>query len=353
LWRGIEGVVSAHDVSAVNIECPLTGSKFAGAKTGMSLRADPRCARGISAGGFNVATLANNHILDMGAVGLRDTLHALGEAGVETVGAGLDLTDATRPLTLEVNGVSIAILAFAEREFSTASETGPGAWPLDPIDNHYQIAEARRHADYVIVSLHGGNEWFPLPSPQMVKTCRYLVDSGASAVVSHHTHVASGIEIFGGAPIVYGTGNFLFEWPITMPAAWYRGNMVSLTFRLGHRVGVELIPYVQCREELGVHLMVGEEAAEFSREIERLSATITDADALGDAWQDFCRGKQREYIAKLVASNRLADTLWSRGLLPVGLLKKRALMLLNLVRCQSHRNVLIEVLEQISGGTGR
>jgi poly-gamma-glutamate synthesis protein (capsule biosynthesis protein) len=98
--------------------------------------------------------------------------------------------------------------------------------------------------------------------------------------------------------------------------------------------------------------MVEEEAAEFSYEIEHLSATLADPDALADAWQGFCRGKQREYVAKLVAWNRVADTLWSRGLLPVGMLKKRALMLLNLVRCQSHRNVLIEVLEQISGGAG-
>ena len=346
-WNPIADVTRAHDLCIVNLECPLTCSDTPISKEGPHLRADSRCAAGIRAGGFDVVTLANNHILDMGEQGLFDTLQACQEAGLKTVGAGGNLTEATRPLIVEVGETKIAVLAFAEHEFSIASRATAGAWPLDVIDNHYQIALARKRADFVLIVLHGGNEGYPLPSPRVVKICRYFVDLGASAVVCHHSHVASGMEVVQqGVPIIYGTGNFLFDWPTPRPAGWYTGYMVSLKVQGSAVTEVELVPYVQCHEKPGVRLMQGEEAKSFHQEIARLSDIIERWDTLMREWQAFCRGKQTEYLARLVSSHRLEEFLWNRGLFSPRCIKNRIPGLLNLVRCQAHREVLTEILQQ-------
>jgi len=213
VWGGLLEILTNGDLSVVNLECPLTYRKTPILKAGPHLRADPRCAESIHAGGFDVVTLANNHILDMGQEGLLDTCQACQEAGLSTVGVGRNLSEANRPLIQTVKGIRVAIIALAEHEFSIATYDKAGACALDPIENYYQIMRAKELADFVLVVFHGGNEYYALPSPRMVKTCRYFVDCGAHAVVCHHTHVPSGIEFYHDAPIVYGTGNFLFDWP--------------------------------------------------------------------------------------------------------------------------------------------
>lgn len=349
-WRDIREVTESHDLCVVNLETPLTHSDTPIAKSGPHLRAEPGCAFGIRAGGFTVATLANNHILDMGERGLIDTLQACHAAGLNTVGAGRDLAEAARPLVVRLNGLSVAILTFAEHEFSIATDSSAGAWPLDIIDNHQQISAAREEADFVLVILHGGNEGYPLPSPRLAKTCRFFADSGADAIVCHHAHISSGTEVWHGVPIMYGTGNFLFDSEPPQPESWYKGYMVSFEIRR-HRVDhFELIPYVQCREEAGVRLLDSNEAESFRKELEQLSEVISDPDRLESSWQKFCNHRQRESMTKLLSMNRVLDVLLSRNLIPLRLFKRRFPVMLNLLRCQAHHDVLIETLEQLSLG---
>lgn len=348
-WHDIPDVTESHDLSIVNLECPLTRSDSPIVKSGPHLRSDPRCAAGIRAGGFDVVTLANNHILDMGEQGLLDTLKTCREAGLRTVGAGRNLSEAVQPLFLTIKDTRIAILAFAEQEFSIATPNTAGAWPLDEIANYYQISQAQEEADFVLISLHGGNEGYPLPSPRLNKVCRYFAALGAGAVVCHHSHVAGGMEVVHGVPIVYGTGNLLFDWPSPRPPGWYKGFMVSLQLKGYKAVSVELIPYVQCQGDVGLHLLQGEEAASFQQEVQTLSAIIQDSEALEREWLRFCRDSQNYYVARLVAANQLSFRLWSRGILRLNH-KSRVSGLLNLIQCQAHRDVLIENLRRASKG---
>ena len=350
LWRGVTEVTEAHDLCVVNLESPLTHSHTPITKSGPHLRADPACAFGIRTGGFTVATLANNHILDMGEEGLVDTVHACQAAGISTVGAGRNLAEATRPLVVRLNNLKVAILAFAEHEFSIATDGSAGAWPLDIIDNHKQISAAREETDFVLVILHGGNEGYHLPSPRLAKTCRFFADSGADAIICHHTHTSSGTDVWNGVPIVYGTGNLLFDVEPAPHSSWYQGYMVSLDIRR-HRVEhLQLIPYVQSPEAASIRLLEGNEAAEFTRELERLSKIISDAQHLESCWQKFCNNRQRESMTKLLSGNRVLDALLSRDLIPLRLLRRRFPVMLNLLRCEAHHDVLVETLEQLSAG---
>lgn len=347
LWPGVAREASDHDLCIVNLECPLTNSNTPMPKSGPHLRADPRCAEGIKGGGFHLVTLANNHILDMGEQGLTDTLSACHTAGIETVGAGRTLTEATAIKYLKIKELNIAIINVAENEFSIATNTSAGAWPLDLIENYRQIQEAKAKADFILVILHGGNEYYPLPSPQMQNTCRFFAEVGADSVVCHHSHVPSGIECYNGVPIFYSTGNFLFDWPTRRPPGWYSGYMVSLIVCKHEAVRTKLLPYWQCKDDTGVHRMNEIEEAAFLDDIKRLSRIIAEESALTQAWEKFCEERRLYYLSSALSLTRIERKLLKMGLWPFWRLRRQGLrILLNLVRCESHNDVLIKVLNE-------
>lgn len=348
VWSGISADLQDSDLRISNLECPLTNHDIPIVKTGPKLSASPACAEQIRAGGFDVLTLANNHIMDMGRQGLIDTIEACSAAGLKTVGAGCDLKEACRPLLIEIRGIRIAILAFAEHEFSIATAGAAGACPLDPIDNYYQLQEAKAQADFVLVVFHGGNEYYSLPRPGMVKTCNFFVDCGANAVVCQHTHVPGGVQIYKDTPIIYSTGNLLFDWPTERPTGWYTGYMVKLGIQPKAVISLKLIPYFQFQNTPGIKHMVGEEKALFLQEIERLSLVIADARQLEQEWRTFCRSQQLDYMCNLFYRSSFERKLFRRFplLLSRWLTRDRAALVLNLLRCESHREILIEILSR-------
>lgn len=154
--------------------------------------------------GFDVCTLANNHILDYGTTCCLDTKRLLEEDGIKTVGIGENLSRAADILYLKKENETLAIINCCEHEFSIATEETAGANPLNPIQQYYKIQEARQSADYVLVIVHGGHEYYQLPSPRMKETYRFFIDAGADAVINHHQHCYSGYEEYKGKPIFMG-----------------------------------------------------------------------------------------------------------------------------------------------------
>jgi poly-gamma-glutamate synthesis protein (capsule biosynthesis protein) len=202
-------LIETADLSFTNLECPLTTHNHAINKSGPALKANPACVEALKP--FSVVGLANNHILDFGKQGLADTLAACDQAGLITIGVGLDLKQAQQPFIQEVKGIKIAIIAIAEHEFNQSENAGAGSAPIDPIDNYQQIQQAKAQADIVIVTLHGGNEYFPYPRPGLRKLCQHYVDLGVEAVICHHPHVPGTYEYYQGKPIIYSLSNFIFD----------------------------------------------------------------------------------------------------------------------------------------------
>lgn len=352
VWGDLPDLLAAADLSMVNLECPLTNSNTPIAKSGPHLRADPRCAVGIRAGGFDVVTLANNHILDMGERGLLDTLATCREAGLHVVGAGRNLAEATTPLFLEINGIRLAILALAEHEFSIATPQKAGAWPLDVIDNYYQITQVRQKADFVLVLLHGGNEYYPLPGPRLVKTCRYLVDLGTNAVICHHTHVASGLEVYRRAPIIYGTGNFLFDCREPRTREWYMGYLVKLDIQPNRVTATQLLPYWQCQEQPSVQQMNAIESKIHLDRIADLSTVIGNPGRLEEEWTRMCSSQAPSVLAAVFSLSRFERLLVRHGIMPRWRFDERHLRRgLNYIACESLRSVLEFALEKYGGVT--
>lgn len=338
------------DLSITNLECPLTNTLDPIKKKGPNLIADPGCVDAIKFGGFDIVSLANNHAMDQDEKGLRDTLQICREAGIKTVGAGENLGAAISPLFLTIKDKRIAILNFAEHEFSIATQNSAGAAPLNPIKNYYQILEAKRNSNTVIVIIHGGNEHYPLPSPRMVETYRFFADLGVTAIIGHHTHCPSGFEVYNGVPIFYSLGNFIFDWKDKMLESWYEGYFIKLTIVKNKVANIVLTPYYQCKNDPGLRLMDEDESTEFLEKIEEYSKIIHDSDLLEKKRLSFCKSHRVDYLSMLLSLNIFQRQLLKRNLLPGFFLKKKRLItLLNLFRCEAHKDVTVEIVKQEFG----
>ena len=247
LFKDLVPEFTAADYSVVNLECPLIDAPSPIAKSGPVLGVDACCAATLRNAGICAVNLANNHIMDHGPQGLRRTIRACADAGLEVVGAGENLVAAGQPLIKEIAGMRVAFLGMAEREFCIAGHDAPGANPLDMIDFRRLVRKRQRDYDHLIVLLHGGKEYYPYPSPRLQKTCRFLVEEGASAVVCQHSHCAGTFEVYRNAAIVYGQGNLLFDLNID-EEGWWDGFLVKLTLEKdvpGARL--QFIPHTQAR----------------------------------------------------------------------------------------------------------
>lgn len=335
----------SKDLSIVNLECPLTTTNSPIPKTGPNLKAHPRVVECIKAGRFDVVNLANNHIADYGSFGLNETILTLQSNKIDYVGAGSSLSMAQKPLRVNCRGNSIAFLAFAENEFSVAGEKQAGAWPLDPIANISQIEEARASTNIVIVLVHGGNEYSPVPSPRVVKTYRAFVDAGASAVIATHPHVPQGYEVYNHAPIFYSLGNFLFDWPqraIQSPL-WSKSYMVRLGFQDNTVEDFDIIPYKTSTETGYLTTLKDRELNEFTAYLSFLSKILRDDSEIKKYWHGWCAliGPERFRSLSLSVPLTLVHSILRRKNSSM----KYLLVAWNLIACEAHYEALSAYLD--------
>ena len=343
LLSHVRQIIKQTDYSIVNLECPITTSSSKPIpKCGPNLSTSEKTIELLKYAGFKAVTLANNHFLDYGEIGVKDTLVALDNNGIDHVGGGINLSDASKTMTIEGDCGKIAIINCCEHEFSIATEKTPGSNPLNPIQQWYAIKEASKQADFVIVIVHGGHEHYQLPSPRMQETYRFFIDCGADAVINHHQHCYSGYEYYNERPIVYGLGNFLFDWDGRRNAAWNEGYMAILTLT-GNNVNLETIPYNQCGENPCVVLL--EDRTNFDDSLAKLNAIIADSKLLKSKHIDWMEKSKKIYRSSLVPySNRYMKALNTRGLLPSFITKERVERFINYIDCESHRENMLYML---------
>lgn len=338
-------IINNYIYSIINLEGPFTDSWKQITKVGPHLRIDPAWANKLKNMAFQGVSLANNHILDMGEIGIHETIEHCNRAGLCYLGAGRNLQEARKPLIIEENGIKIGFLAFTENEFSVATESAAGASPVDPIDNYHDISELRKCVDKVIVLYHGGNEHYPFPRPGMQKICRFYVDAGANAVICHHSHTTSGYEIYKEAPIFYGIGNFYFPRNTDEISDWNYGYLVSLELTKGNPLSFEILPYYF--NENSVNLLSGNEKEQFLSEINRKNLIINDPIRLSQEWSKFIKQKQSHYIYNILAYSRADRFLFRLNILRPKFFLKKLLLTLNYIRCESHRELLMNSLSQM------
>lgn len=166
--------------------------------------------------GFNVVSLANNHVFDLGKEGLENTIKILRENGIQYCGAGMNLEEASKPAVIEYNSKTIAILAYCMYGnkylgyVELAGENKAGVNPLDIEKVIYDITEMKKKYDYVIVMPHWGREYQYFPMPECKEMAYQMVDAGADLIVGSHAHNIQPVIKYLSKYIYFGLGNFLF-----------------------------------------------------------------------------------------------------------------------------------------------
>lgn len=349
LFDEVKPIIEEADYSFVNFEFPIVlneGEPIP--KCGPNLKGQEKSIDAIKYAGFNACTLANNHILDQGEKCCIDTKRLLEDAGINTVGAGKSLEEASEILYLKKDKETLAVINCCEHEFSIATETTTGANPINPIQQFYKIQEAKKNADYVLVIVHGGHEHYQLPSPRMKETYRFFIDAGADTVVNHHQHCYSGYEVYKEKPIFYGLGNFLFDDINLRKSIWNEGYLVNISFYKTTLPTFNLLPYTQCNDEPKIVFMKDESEKQFFNTISSLNSAIADDYKLKAAHEKMMYFYAKSYQCLLQPYRfRLDKGLYNRGILPSLVSQKKKYQILNYLQCESHLDRLIYAVKNL------
>jgi len=346
LLGDFHGVLSEADLAVVNLEAPLTSSIQPIAKTGPALKGEAKAATFLKEACFGLATLANNHILDYGATGLKDTLQVLREHEIYSIGAGLSVTEAMIPYVFRKDQRKLAILNFAENEWSTTHENHPGANPIDAVSNFVAIQNAKKTADHVLVITHGGHEMYQLPSPRMKSLFRFYITAGADVVVNHHPHCVSGHEKYAGGLIFYSIGNFLFDHISHREGIWNKGVAIELIWSDDNVLKFQLLHFDQSGNQKIFSLCDQKENEQRNKELSSLNKIIEDDALLKKHFAKWANSRAKQYWAFIEPHhNRYVQALQNRKLLPSLWSERKKLYLLNLIRCEAHHDILKFLLE--------
>ncbi|MDI6696526.1 MAG: CapA family protein [Anaerolineales bacterium] len=239
----------------------------------------PQNADAMQRAGFDVMSVATNHIKDCGLMKswcnetFFDTLDNLRRVGIQAVGAGKDLREALQPVVINVQGVRFAFVSLGDSKMDEsvfATDDNPGIARLTQENMTAAVAAAKEAADVVIALPHWGSEDNFVPNWNQLTQAQQLVAAGADLIVGNHTHVVQAITEIDGVPVFYGLGNFVFD-------QWLRdhrqGVILLVKFQGARYLGYELIP-THVDQDGRVHIADETEAMEILENIERASQAI-------------------------------------------------------------------------------
>ena len=188
-FDGVRDVFENDDLTIVNLEGPLTNWDKTN-KHGFVFKGDPEYVNILTGSSVELCNLANNHTMDYGKNGLRDTVAVLEAAKVGYCGY-------SKTFSTTIKGVRVCALGFTW-------------WDNDKKQIAQAIQNARANCDLLIVNIHWGIEGNTMQDHKQVTIGHAIIDAGADLVIGTHPHVYQGIEKYKGKYIVYSLGNFCF-----------------------------------------------------------------------------------------------------------------------------------------------
>lgn len=246
-------------IRIANLETSVTLSEDHWPGKGIHYRMNPANLGCLSAARLDVCTLANNHVLDFGFAGLRETLEALARAGIRTAGAGVDLAAAEQPAIVPLlPGSRLLVFAFgtpssgifqewaAQRDragvhlVTDLSETTAAAIG-------HRVARAKHRGDVVVASIHWGDNWgYDVPAAHQ-RFAHALIDRGVDVIHGHSSHHPRPIELYRDRLILYGCGDFINDYEGISGYEPYRDDLALMYFATisadsGELAALRLVP---------------------------------------------------------------------------------------------------------------
>jgi poly-gamma-glutamate capsule biosynthesis protein CapA/YwtB (metallophosphatase superfamily) len=306
IYAEMRGLLSAADLAVGTFNATMSAiPPHTGCVATYLLVGDPQNADAMARAGFDLMSVATNHIKNCGVVGCGDqaffdTLDNLRRVGIQTIGAGQNLQDASQPVVVSVHGVRFGFVSLGQIEQTTfAGPDKPGIAVLTPESLRRAIAAARQVSDVVIAMPHWGPEDAASPNYIQRDLAKVAVEAGADLVVGNHTHVVQAVQTIDGVLVFYGLGNFVFDQGLPDHK---QGAILRVTFRGAHLAGFDLIP-THVDQNGTVHIAGPLEAAQILGRVEQASQTLGYVDpgplryvttlpvssTLGQASQDIVR----------------------------------------------------------------
>jgi hypothetical protein len=200
----------------------------------------------------------------------------------------------------------------------------------------------RSELDYLIVLLHEGVQHYPLPTPELQKRCRFIIEEGADAVICQHSHISGCYEIYQARPIIYGQGDFISDGKSSLKDD--SGFLVKLM--LDEKVQIQVVPFLQ-QEAGGVRRMTSNEEQDFRIKLELRNNVLENQQLLELEWRNHCKVVRDSYYAQIKGYNRPLKFL-NRKLHWIEQIDVyQAAELLNLFRCQAHREAIEMIFSSI------
>jgi len=213
MFEGIREHVDG-DVNFCNLETTVMDrNDIAHADKAYNFRCHPNAVRAALKAGFNLMSIANNHMKDYGPDGIKETVSWLKKLGGERkdrklrfAGAGKDIDEASKVAVFKVNGIRVAFAAISISTRATGKRAGVASvYKPEPALSKLKAAEA----DIRILSMHAGDETKSKPNRTQLHVARNAIRKyDVDIVLGHHAHVVQGVEHYRNGLIFYGLGNF-------------------------------------------------------------------------------------------------------------------------------------------------
>ena len=240
----------APELRIINLETSITTSEQHWPGKGINYRMHPANVPCLTRARIDACALANNHLLDWGYAGLRETLDTLRGAGVTTAGAGLNLSEASTPARLALPGrgalhfFNFALQSSGVPPAWRASAAGPGINLLPDLSFGTlarlaaHIREVKRRGDLVLASIHWGGNWGFEVTGEEIRLAHHLIEVGADLVHGHSSHHVKAIEVYRGRLVLYGCGDFINDYEGISGFGAFRGELGLMYFvRLRRETG--------------------------------------------------------------------------------------------------------------------
>jgi poly-gamma-glutamate synthesis protein (capsule biosynthesis protein) len=250
----------APDLKMINLETSVTKSEDYWEWKSIHYRMHPDNIHCITSANIDYCSLANNHILDWGYSGLKETLETLKEVNLKIAGAGRNLREAETPAVMEVEGKG-RVLVFSFGSVTSgippgwaALEDRPGVNLLEDLsDNTVQhikekVQGVKQKGDIVIVSIHWGSNWgYKIPRLQTEFAHKLIDHADIDVIHGHSSHHIRPIEVYKDKLIIYGCGDFLNDYEGIGGYEEFRADIVLMYFvsmdpSNGNLVSVQMTP---------------------------------------------------------------------------------------------------------------
>ncbi len=232
----------APDARVINLETSITRRDDYRPEKEIHYRMHPDNVQCLTAAKIDVCVLANNHVLDFGHPGLRETLETLSQARLGTAGAGNTLAEARAPAVVEISGRGrVVVFGFGDESSGipsswAATNDRPGIDVLPDLSEVTatgiveRVRAVKRARDVVVASIHWGSNWGYEVSGAQQRFARRLLDGGVDIVHGHSSHHLRPIEIYRGKLILYGCGDFLNDYEGITGYEEFRDDLTLMYF---------------------------------------------------------------------------------------------------------------------------